>query len=284
MARADRKGMRAGVFAKAGDSNLVGYNVLYGLGCREPRWGEYEWLEPTMLSYRETGLPPGEGPAVQVPAPDDRSPWNSFSRVSAAGAFGIIAPHLTQRSSKFHSDLGWKPDPDCLPRQSMLDFEIRLTKPRYVLVNIGSNGDNYGHSPERTTRQLSRLVRAIRRRGPVPVVCTIPPALNHADLTGRWDFARETSDRIRQAVRKAGLPLIDQWRMLVDDGLENHGLIEFDGQFFDGFHVETAGGFRDPDALEHAVDFRPEALRYGANLLNLVCLRALNVLDEATRA
>jgi lysophospholipase L1-like esterase len=283
-ARADSRGMRAGVFCKAGDSGLVGYNVLYGLGCRNPRWGDYGWLEPTMSRYRETGLPPGQGPAVQVPSASERRPWNSFSRVSACGASGIIAPHLTRPSSKFRSDLGWKADPDCRPRQSMLDFEIRLIRPRYVFVNVGTNGDNYGHSPERTARQISRLIRAIRRRGPVPVVCTIPPALNHAELTSRWDFARETGDRIRQTVLRAGVPLIDQWRMLADDRLVNHGLIEYDGPYFDGFHVETAGGFRGADALERAVDFRSDALRYGANLLNLICLRTLHALDAALEA
>lgn len=286
VARADRKGMRAGVFAKAGDSNLVGHNLLYGLGCRTPQWGDWQWLEPTMCRYRETELPPGEGPAVQVPDARQREPGNSFTRVSAAGAFGIIAPHLYERSSKFRSDLGWKPDPRCRPWQSMLDFEICRTKPRWILVNLGSNGANYGLSPEHTARQVARVIRAIRRRGPVPVVCTLPPALNHAELTGRWDFAREASDRIRQVVVRAGVPLIDQWKMLtderlVDTGLVNHGLIEFDGPHFDGFHLETVGGFRDPDALEHAVDFRPEALRFGANLMNLVYVRTLQALDSA---
>jgi hypothetical protein len=282
--RGERKGMRAGVFAKAGDSGLVGYNVLYGLGCREPQWGEHERLRSTMRRYREIELPPGQGPAGQVPAPEERSPWNSFTRLSAAGASGIIAPHLYEPSSKFRSDLGWKPDPGCRPGQSMLDFEIQLTRPRYVFVNVGTNGANYGRSPERTARQLAKLVREIRKRGPVPVVLTIPPALNHAQLTGRWDFARETSERIRSAVVKAGLPLIDQWRMLAEGDLPNHGLIEYDGPYFDGFHVETSGGFRSPDALRRAVDFRPEALRYGANLLNLVVLMVLDTLDASLEA
>ncbi len=286
VARAGRKGMREGVFAKAGDSNLVGHNLLYGLGCRAPQWGDWQWLEPTMHRYREVELPPGEGPAVQVPGVEQREPGNSFTRVSAAGAFGIIASHLYERSSKFRSDLGWKPDPGCRPRQSMLDFEMRLTRPRWVLVNVGTNGANYGHSPDQTASQVAKLIRAISRRGPVPVVCTPPPSLNHAELTGRWDFARETSDRIRQVVRQAGVPLIDQWKMLtdqrlVDQGLVNHGLIEFDGPYFDGFHLETASGFRDPDALQNAVDFRGEALRFGANLMNLVYLRTLHALDSA---
>jgi lysophospholipase L1-like esterase len=270
---------RAAVFAKAADSNLIGYNAVYGLGCRAPKWGGYDWLEPTMRCYHEIELLPGDGPAVQVPSAGQRKPWNSFTRASAAGAFGIIAPHLVERSSKFTSDLGWKPDPDCRARQSLLDFEINLIRPRYVFVNVGTNGAIYGRSPGRTARQVSRVVRAIKWRGPVPIVFTLPPSLNHAELTGRWDFARETSERIREAALKAGTLLIEQWQMLTDQRVVNHGLIEFDGPYVDGFHLDTFGGFRGPDSLERAVDFRPEALVYGAKLRSFILLRTLRTLD-----
>lgn len=98
-------------------------------------------------------------------------------------------------------------------------------------------------------------------------------------MTGRWDFARETSERIREAALKAGTLLIEQWQMLTDQRVVNHGLIEFDGPYVDGFHLDTFGGFRGPDSLERAVDFRPEALVYGAKLRSFILLRTLRTLD-----
>ncbi len=284
VARADRMGMRGDVFAKAGDSNLAAYNSLYGLGCRSPVWDQYGSLEQTMLRYRKTELPAGEGPAGQAPPAAKRTPWNSFSRASAAARSGIIADQVLLPSGRYDgpdSPTTWKPDPDCPPEESMLSFEIRLTQPRYVFVNFGTNGASYGMTSEQTAEDAGRVIDEIKRLGPVPVVFTIPPQLDYGDKQGRWVFARETSEWIKRVAERARVPLFDQWGVLADERLINHGMIEFDQGFFDGFHLETPGGFRARNALRKSVDFRPPALLYGAPLRNLLLLQTLATMDAA---
>ncbi|MBK8293684.1 MAG: SGNH/GDSL hydrolase family protein [Solirubrobacterales bacterium] len=282
--RADSMGMRGNVFGKAGDSNLAAYNSLYGLGCRAPKWDRYGSLEETMLRYRAVELPAGDSPVGHAPDPADRSPWNSFSRSSSATRSGIVSDHLLMPSAKYSGPdtlESWVADKDCDPDRSMLDYEIGLLKPRYVFVNLGTNGDGFGMNPEETAKDAGRVVDEIRRLGPVPVVFTIPPQLNTEEKPGRWAFARDTSKWLRRIAAEAKVPMFDQWSVLADERLVNHGLIEYDGEYYDGFHLETPGGFRAPDALQQSVDFRPPALLYGAPLRNLLLLQTLAELDAA---
>jgi len=282
--RADRMGMRPDVFGKAGDSNLAAYNSLYGLGCREPEWDGYGSLEQTMLRYRKVELPPGHGPEGQAPPADERTPWNSFSRCSGAARSGIVSDQILLPSGKYDgpdSPTTWRRDPDCPPDQSMLAYEIDLIKPRFVFVNFGTNGASYGMTAEQTAEDAARVIREIKRLGPVPVVFTIPVQHDRGDKQGRWAFAKEASEWIRLVAEREGVPLFDQWSVLADDRLLNNGMIEFDQGVFDGFHLETPGGFRAPGALQRSVDFRPRALLYGAPLRNLLLLRTLAVIDSA---
>ncbi|MGB0120860.1 MAG: SGNH/GDSL hydrolase family protein [Solirubrobacterales bacterium] len=279
--RADRMGMRASVFAKSGDSNLAAYNALYGLGCRDPEWSGFEWLEPTMRRYRETGLPSGHGPADQVSPPADRTPWNSFSRRSAAAYCGIIGDYLIEPSSRFADEPGWQPDPECGPDESVLECEIRLTRPRFVFINLGTNGSSYGMNGRETAEEVGELIDEIRRLGPVPIPMTIPVQLDGHGKKGRWDFAKDASEWMVKIAAEKGSPIFDQWSMLADRRMINHGMIDFDGKIYDGFHLETIGGFRSADALQRGVDFSPEALLYGTNMRNLLMLRTLHTLDSA---
>jgi len=281
VARADEMGMREGVFAKAGDSNLGAYNALYGLGCREPVWAGYSWLEPTLRRYREVELAAGRDIEGQLPAAGLRAPWNSFSRSSAAARSGIIADHLLLPSQRFAGEAGWMPDPECGPGESVLEYEIRLLKPRFVFIHLGTNGSSYGMTSEQTAEQVREMITAIRRLGPAPIAFTIPPQLDHEELQGRWVFAKETSEGIARIAREEGVPLFDQWQALADDRLINHGMIAYDGEHYDGFHLETLGGFRARRALDRSVDFRQRALLYGTNLRNLLFLHVLHSLDRA---
>lgn len=281
VARADAMGMRAGVFAKAGDSNLGAYNALYGLGCREPIWDRFSWLEPTLRRYREVELAAGRDIPGQVPPAELRAPWNSFSRSSAAARSGIIADHLMYPSRRFAGETVWEPDPECDPEESVLAYEIRLVKPRFVFIHLGTNGSSYGMTSEQTAEQVREMITEIRRLGPVPVAFTIPPQLDNEEHQGRWAFARGTSEGIARIAREEEVPCFDQWRMLADDRMINHGMIAYDGEYYDGFHLETLGGFRSDDAVERSVDFRPRALLYGTNLRNLFFLHFLHSMDSA---
>jgi hypothetical protein len=283
VARADGMGMRAGVFAKVGDSNLAMYHALYGLGFLDPVWGGHEWLEPTMLRYREVELPLGDPPPGQ-PLPEN-APSNSFSRSSAATRSMIKPEHLMDPASDFaEQPLGWLPDSHCPPDETMLRYEIELLKPRYVLLNVGSNGAKYGLSGKKTGKQVGRIIKEIRKLGPVPIVFTIPPQIDRDEVQGRWKYVEETNRTIEAAARKAKVPVFDQWTVLNDESLTFNGLVELDTGYFDGLHLETLGGFREPDALERSVDFSPEGLCYGTNLRNLLVLQVLQRLDSVTGA
>lgn len=279
--RARAMGMRESVFGKVGDSNLGAYNALFGLGCRKPKWDRYRRLAPTMRRYRKVRLPPGREIPRQVAAPADRAPWNSFSRCSEAARSGIVADQLLQPSNAVTPRLNWVADPECGPEESTLEFEVRLIKPEFAFIHLGTNGDGYGMTAEQTAEQARLMIHEVRKLGPAPVVCTIPPQLDGEGHEGRWDFAREVSAGIAAIALDEGVPLFDQWQALADERLVNHGMITFDGDFYDGFHLETFGGFRDAHALDHSVDFRPEALRYGTNLRNLLFLHVLRSLDQA---
>jgi hypothetical protein len=281
--RADGMGMRPGVFGKAGDSNLGAYNALYGLGCREPIWDSYGHLEPVLRRYRKVDLGPGREIPGQVPAAEDRAPWNSFSRSSEAARSGIIADHLLEPSQRFAGEAGWHPAPDCGPDESALEYEIRLIKPQFVLIHLGTNGSSYGMDAGQTAEQVRDMIARIRQLGPAPVALTIPPQLDEEGHQGRWDFAEATSARIAEIAREEQVPLFDQWQALADERLINNGMISFDGDIYDGFHLETLGGFRAKKALTRSVDFRPEALLYGTNLRNLLFLHVLSELDAAIR-
>ena len=280
--RALELGMRPGVFAKVGDSNLLGYNSLYGLGCREPVWGEHEELEPVMRRYRQVELPPG-GDIDFVHCPDaaDRRPWNSFSRVTAAAMMGIVAAHLVNPREQIPDrPTWWRDDPDRLPGESAIETEVRLVRPLFAFVQIGTNGLNYGNSPRETADAAADLIKRVRRLGPVPVLLNLTPQLNHPATPPRWEFAEETAGLMAEVAARERVPLVNLWLPLATGDFENHGLVGEDGVIFDGVHLDTFGGFDAPDALGKSVDFRPEALKYGTNYRNLVVLKVLEELDR----
>ncbi len=279
--RALGAGMRPKVFAKAGDSNFIGYNAFFGLGFAEPVWAGHEHLAPVMRRYREVTLPPGmDIPFAHAPDAEDRRPWNSFSRISAASSMGIVADHLLFEPGELEKlPPRWKTDPERREGESLLECEIRVTRPLYVLIQLGTNGASYGRTPEETAEIFGRVIERVRELGPVPVGFTILPQLDHEVTPGRWEFARRTNELICETASAARVPLFNQWLALTSGDLVNHGLIEFDGEYFDGFHLETVGGFDRPGAAERAVDFSPEALRYGANYRNLLVLKLLQELD-----
>lgn len=281
--RALGKGMRPGVFAKVGDSNLIAYNAFYGLGAGTPVWSGHDELEPVMRRYRETELPPGPDlDPLHSPPAADRRPWNSFTRCSGSAMLGIIAEHLVTPPERMEElPHWWRCDPDRREGESALETEIRLTRPLWCFIQVGSNGISYGRSPESTADGVADLVRRVRRLGSVPVVFTLPPQLNHVAVPGRWEFALETNRLICATAVRERTALFNQWLAMVTGDLVNHGLVEFDGEIFDGLHLETVGGFKSPQAVRRAVEFTPESLRYGANLRNLLVLRLLRDLDRA---
>lgn len=283
--RARKAGMRDGVFARIGDSNMLAFNSFYGLGCREPVWGEQPdrpELEEVIARYRETELPPGADiPFIHCPSLDERRPWNSFTRVPAAAMMGIVARQLIHPAE--HLDElphFWREDPDGLPGESPLETELRLARPLYTLIQVGSNGLNYGDSTMETADSVADLVDRIRSFGSVPVVFSIPPQLEHEAAPGRAEYAEEAAMMMAEVAARRRVPLVNLWLALSTEDMQSQGLVEEDGVIFDGVHLETFGSTHKPGGLERSIDFRPQALRYGANFRNLLLLRLLRDLDE----
>jgi len=280
--RARDAGMRPGVFAKVGDSNMLAFNSFFGMGCREPVWDRHGALRGVVERYAATELPPGADiDFIHCPDAPDRRPWNSFTRVTAAAMMGIIAEHLVLPPEEMEElPHWWREDPDRLPGESALETELRITRPFYALIQVGTNGENYGRTPENTAASVVDLVDRVRRLGSVPVVINIPPQLNHPAVPARWEYAEATARLIADGVARVQAPLVNLWLPLAHGDFVNHGLIEHDGVIFDGFHLDTYGGATAPGALESSVDFRPEALRFGINYRNLLVLKVLQQLDS----
>ena len=270
VAKADQRGMRAGVFAKVGDSNTEFRTALYGLACRRARLPEGSGLRAVIRRYNRVKLP-------NQRALPGCHPSTSFSRRSAAVRPATVAGWSTTRPTKF-ADPGRFADPgmpaDCPLRGTPLECEIRKIRPRYALILTGTNDvfvdRAFGLNPGADAgRRLERVVRAVRRRGVIPVLSTLPPNTSFRGAPAAIDRSNQA---IAETARRQSVPLINLWRALTGPGMVNDGLAD------DGVHLRSAPR---PRTFAGSVDFRPEALRYGANRRNLVWLQTLAALDEA---
>lgn len=279
--RGKRMGMRDGVFAKAGDSNTEMSAVLYGLGCRKPRFGNRRFLASTVRRYNRVRLDNPLG------FPDCR-PSTSFSRHSAATRFSTWSAWLSTRISTIPREFA--PPDFCRPVESPVTCELRITRPRYLFLMTGTNDvvadDYFGVVPgSEIGERLLPAIRQARVRGVVPILSTIPPLLSsdpeRAGLVE--DAVDRTNAGIFRLARSRKVPLINLWRALTAPGMVNQGMS------IDGTHLATSG-FADqkpnldpgPEIFGASVDFRRSALRFGANRRNLVTLLTLARMDRIT--
>jgi hypothetical protein len=176
---------------------------------------------------------------------------------------------------------------DCGQEETPLSCELRITRPRYVLVMTGSNDIRFdflvaGHQPgSQLPRRLTPVIRAIRRFGSIPVLSTIPPA-PIGPLA--WQFIGDTNREIRRLARRLRVPMINLYRVLMSPGMVNYGagpdsahLGIFGESEFN--RVETPG----PTTLRDSVNFTRDALRYGSNRRNLIWLKTLRRLDRLAK-
>ena len=176
---------------------------------------------------------------------------------------------------------------DCEPEETPLTCELRITRPRYVLVMTGSNDIVFdllyaGNPPgSQLSRRLTPAIRTIRRFGSVPVLSTIPPA-----PTGllAWRFIGDTNREVWRLSKRLRVPMINLYRALMSPGMVNYGtgpdsahLGIFGESEFN--RVETPG----PTTLRDSVSFTRDALRNGSNRRNLIWLKTLRRLDRLAR-
>jgi hypothetical protein len=279
--RGRKLGLRGGVFAKAGDSNTEMSAVLYGLGCRKPRYGRFRFLVATVRRYNRVKLPNPLG----FP---DCEPSTSFSRRSAATRFGTWSAWSSTRNSAIPP--GYAPPDFCGPAETPITCELRITRPRYLFLMAGTNdlfADRYfGVVPgSEIGQRLMPAIRQARARGVVPILSTIPPLLpSDPDwATFADDAIARTNSGVFRLARRTKVPMINLWRALTAPAMANQGLS------VDGTHLATSG-FADqeptldpgPEIFGASVDFRPPALKFGANRRNLVTLLTLARMDRIT--
>jgi len=276
------KGMRWGVFAKVGDSNTEFSPNIYGLGCRAPQGLPTE-LDVVRRRYIKKRLPEGES------LPGCR-PRTSFSRRSAAAQAGVVSTWpLTKVADLPTSGFGRKP-PHCESNETPLSCELRIIRPSFAFVMLGTNDVGldltFGIEPgSKILARLRPLVVYLLKQGVVPVLSTIPSIAAIPPQEGTYERAvARTNGGILRLARAFKVPVINLWKALQQPTMINQGLSS------DGLHlsVEGAGGEAvglkpHNGTLRDSVDFSSEALRYGANRRNLIFLKALAVLDRASR-
>lgn len=260
--RAD--GMHPNAFAKVGDSNICTADTIYGLGCRNPVWGDWLSLAPCWRNYLRR-VPPGAPPSHYHSC--ECEPSNSFTRESAAARPGAYTGLFSLPIADVPDFAWWTPDPACDPAESMIACEIRLIKPRYTFVNLGTNDPAFGlPAGEPAVQRILATVREIRSNRSAPILSTIPPNPSAQD----WVSAMNSA--IIVAAKRSQVPLMNVWKAMTGKRVVDSGV-------GGGIHYQTYPG--PYDALQNSVIFTREALCYGNNLRNLIILRMLRRLDKA---
>lgn len=279
-----RLGLRNRVFAKVGDSNTEFSPNLYGMACRRSK-GLSPQLRRTLAAWNRIRVP-----NTQTQALPGCRPWTSFSRRSVAAQAGVFSSWSLNRIDSL-PDVGYLRKPvGCALDVTPLDCEVDAVRPRYALVMLGTNDLGmdiaFGLDPgSQIEKRLGGVLRALLARRVVPVLSTIP----HVSLTDPTsqpivDAGVERSNAgIWRLARKFQLPMVNLWRAFRSPSVINSGLS------VDGLHLRVKGNGGamvgvNPDSgtLLDSVDFRPAALRFGANRRNLIWLKTLARLDRTT--
>jgi hypothetical protein len=258
--RGSKRGNRPNVFAKVGDSLSQSPAFLEGLGCRQWVLGKHSALRPTISFFAAHRLQGTSSQCARV---------NSFSRNSAAT--------LVFRPSVWAISAGDTTDPSCLPQESPLACELRLTRPAYAVILLGTNdvtiGQMFNGDPvPQYVANMSQIVSATRALGVVPILTTIPP---RNDTAAAEASTEEANAALWQLAGDRHVPLINLWRAIAP--LPNHGLTS------DRLHLSVSGWPTcaspcDPNTcapLCRAANFTSAGLQYGNDTRNLITLRTL---------
>lgn len=276
-----KKGNRAGVFAKAGDSNTEMSPALYGLGCAKPSYGQHRYLASVVRKYRRIRLKNPDG------FPGCRS-GNSFSRRSVATRSATWAGWSSTRINEINP--AYAPLGSCHQWETPLACEIKAVRPRFLLLMSGTNDLGYDYYFDlvpgaHVGERLEPAVNQALARGVLPVLSTIPP-IHSADpeLKETWDAGvLRTNAGIYRLARRRNLPMINLWRALVSPGMVNQGISA------DTVHLSLFGGalptlYPGADTFRNSINFTAAGLRYGTNRRNLIWLKTLAKLDRITAA
>jgi hypothetical protein len=217
--------LRADVFAKVGDSMTASDDFMRCFALPSPVLGEHAALLPVIERFR-----------AATAAGED-----SFRRRSAAARIGWSAWQVLEG------------------RPSPLEREVSAIRPRFALVQFGTNDLELGKVTHFALRLLD-VTDALTARGVIPILFTIP---RRKDRSDRGDWVPRYNAIVRAIAQSRQTPFVDYHRELAR--LPGQGLGK------DGIHPSTYRGPRGRDACS----LDREALRHGYNLRNLLALEAL---------
>ncbi len=246
------KGNQVTVFAKLGDSITDSASFLSDIGCSAENLGDHSELGPTIASFRATTFPNTYA-----------SVWcgiaNSFTRASASTATSWSADQLLGLPDANHTE--------CQGGESALDCELRVIKPAIALIMVGTNDLERFNDLARYRTDLTHIITATIAAGVIPVLSTLPPRLDDADLGARVAPYNQVVHEIAQGQQ---IPLWDFWQATQGAQMINQGISA------DGVHPNLASC----DAGVCAADFTSDGLRYGYNQRNFTALQVLAKLKQ----
>jgi hypothetical protein len=224
-ARGQKMGRNPFTFSKLGDSLVANKRFLRVFDLKDPTLGTYDLGD---FAYLQDTIDYFSG---------------SFDRQGAAVKPGMNT--LMVFNPKYSE---YK---DCHPNENLLDCEIRLNNPSFIIIQLGTNDRS-----DVVAVQYDRIVKYIIDQGIVPILYT------KADRGGGPDNL--TNEIIRDIARRYKVPLIDF--DLLADTLPNRGLRE------DKTHFSVA------PRLNYA---NPSTFRYGDAMHNLAALLMLDQVRQA---
>jgi len=212
-------------FAKVGDSITVSTDFLHPIGTGQYDLGAYGYLQPVVDHYSQLTA-------------RGRNAFRIRSLAAGVGwsALAVLDPSFADETA-------------CLPGESPLVCEYRLTKPSVALIMFGTNDVGY-RTPDEFRANLTRIVQTSIQMGVIPILSTIPARPDMPDRVALFNAV---------IIDVAGdLPLWDYHAVSRD--LPNNGLA------WDNLHPSSPG-------FELAADFTN--LGHGYTIRNLTALQIL---------
>lgn len=216
-------GNRPQAFAKVGDCQSVTPYFLAAFDTGNYRLGPYADLQPTIDYFA-----------------------GSFARKSAAVSIGFSPANIFVAV--------WADPKRCRKNESPLACELRLQRPSFVFISLGTNGAWLSDGDYET--YLRQSVETVIARGAVPILATKPD-----DTDGGGRFNRI----IVKLAQEYDLPLWNFWRAV--QPLPNHGLNA------DGVHLSWARDYFDD----------PTLLQAGYPMRNLTALQVLQAVWQGVK-
>lgn len=239
-----RLGNRADVFAKVGDSITASNMSLRPLGEGVYKLGDYEEAYLATLQHFSTAT---------------ARTGNSFVNKSLAAkvgwsAFVVLNPDYADPAH-------------CEEGESPLACEYRLTQPAFAFIMLGTN--DVGFVSEATYRHnLERVLNETIRRGIVPLLSTIPPRTDNANI---GEKVMRFNAIVRELAQEYRLPLMDYYALM--NTLPDKGLSD------DGVHPNVP-----PRGYVAVADFNARDLQYGYTARNLLMLATLDAVWQYLQA